>query len=733
MFNGCTFEDNVASETLADPNHRLNPYIGYGGGVCAENSSLVSFIDCNFVDNQADTGGGIYVSDTHTTIIDCNITSNESLRGGGFFGTRGEINMKRSIIVNNQAILDVNDPNDDDVLSIGAGLCFWSVNANIFDCTIRGNRAQASGGGAYLRGENESLIRNCLIINNAAGRDGGGVSINWYARPTIANCTFSGNAAPGTEGEQGNTGLGGALYCGYESDITVTDSILWNNYALKGQEIAVGGGFALDPRGGKVTVKHSDVKSSLNHVWIDPGCVLSLKSSDGNIDDDPLFVSGYYLSQTAAGQSRTSPCVNRGSNYASHVDVGLLGYTTRTDHYRDTGTVDMGYHYNTEDKCRYADFVFDGVIDLRDYDKFAQILGFVDFEKAMEKWLEEPLDLPSSDDNEWRSGTDITTDGRVNGDDLNFLLIVCEGAEDINAPTPNPSEWYIEPYISSESSISMEAKEASDAWSRDVQYEFDCITPGGHDSGWQDSPIYTDTGITIGNGYGYRVRAKDRFNNVTEWSQFGYSGIDTIPPAPAPYIESIDANSPTSVTMVATVAYDYSGVEYYFENTHGNGHDSGWQAEPNFTDVNLAPDAEYGYRVKARDTSSRNNDTGWSATMYIRTPVPPDTDPPTPNPMEWDLTVDANGIDGRPHEVYGGGPFNDYYAEMTAVVAVDAGGGIVEYFFDCTTENGFDSGWIQTPTYSVLIGRSGQLHRFRVRARDQFGNMTAWSEEDVAD
>jgi hypothetical protein len=393
----------------------------------------------------------------------------------------------------------------------------------------------------------------------------------------------------------------------------------------------------------------------------------------------------------------------------------------------------MGYHYNTEDKCRFADFVFDGVIDLLDYDKFAQILGFVDFEVAMEKWLEEPLDMSSSESNDWRDGADITTDRRVNEDDLQFLLIDCEGAADINAPTPNPSEWDREPYISSESSISMTAKSAFDAWSRDVEYYFDCITPGGHDSGWQDSRDYTDTGITIGNGYGYRVRARDRFGNVTEWSEPGYSGIDTEPPAPAPYIETIDANSPTTVTMVATVAYDYSGVEYYFENTRGNGHDSGWQDEPNFTDVNLAPDTDYGYRVRARDKSARQNDTAWSATVYIRTPVPPDIDPPTPDPMEWDLTVDANGVDGTPRLVQHSDNSFDYWAEMTAVVAVDAGGGPVEYFFECIDEHGFSSGWQASPIYSVQVGGAHNVFLFRVRARDQYGNMTEWSVPDPAD
>jgi hypothetical protein len=101
--------------------------------------------------------------------------------------------------------------------------------------------------------------------------------------------------------------------------------------------------------------------------------------------------------------------------------------------------------------------------------------------------------------------------------------------------------------------------------------------------------------------------------------------------------------------------------------------------------------------------------------------------------MEWDLTVDANGFDGRPYLVNPTGGTFDYYAEMRAVIATDAGGGIVEYYFECTTEHGFDSGWVVDPIYSVPVGGRHQVHRFRVRARDQYGNMTAWSIENVAD
>ena len=386
----------------------------------------------------------------------------------------------------------------------------------------------------------------------------------------------------------------------------------------------------------------------------------------------------------------------------------------------------MGYHYNTEDKCRIADFVFDGVID---------ILDFNIFEQLAEKWLEEPC----SEENNWCDGADIRTDGQIDEYDLYFLVNDCNNVADINAPIPDPSEWEIEPRISSSASISMKAETAFDAWSReDVQYYFECITPGGHSSGWQAGREYTDSGLTLDVGYGYRVRARDGFGNVTEWSEIRYAGIDTIPPAPAPHIDTIDPNSPTAILMLATDVYDDSDVEYYFENVLedglGIGNDSGWQDEPNFTDVNLAPDTQYAYRVKARDKSPNQNETDWSETVYIMTPVPLDLDPPLPDPMEWDLVVDANGFDGTPRQVeYDNGTTFDYWAEMRAVVAVDAGGGPVMYEFECD-ERDFSSGWITTPTYSVELGGKHNVFFFRVRARDQFGNMTAWSSPwDPAD
>lgn len=71
----------------------------------------------------------------------------------------------------------------------------------------------------------------------------------------------------------------------------------------------------------------------------------------------------------------------------------------------------------------------------------------------------------------------------------------------------------------------------------------------------------------------------------------------------------------TSITMTATTASDSSGVEYYFTETTGNagGDDSGWQNSPTYIDSGLHSGLTYSYKVKARDTSISQNETGESS------------------------------------------------------------------------------------------------------------------------
>ncbi|MBI5018501.1 MAG: PKD domain-containing protein [Deltaproteobacteria bacterium] len=85
-------------------------------------------------------------------------------------------------------------------------------------------------------------------------------------------------------------------------------------------------------------------------------------------------------------------------------------------------------------------------------------------------------------------------------------------------PSPDPMTWASLPSASSQTSVTMTAATASDP--SGVEYYFDCTDSGGHDSGWRSSRSYTDTGLSPGRTYTYRVAGRDRSpaQNQTAWS-----------------------------------------------------------------------------------------------------------------------------------------------------------------------------------------------------------------------
>jgi alpha-galactosidase len=90
------------------------------------------------------------------------------------------------------------------------------------------------------------------------------------------------------------------------------------------------------------------------------------------------------------------------------------------------------------------------------------------------------------------------------------LRLVSGVTADTTPPTPNPSSWATPPAAGGSTSITMTASTASDA--SGVEYFFDETTngPGGSDSGWQDSPSYTDSGLAPSTLYTYTVRVRDK-------------------------------------------------------------------------------------------------------------------------------------------------------------------------------------------------------------------------------
>ena len=233
-----------------DPlNHfRIDPYLGHGGGVCAEHSAKVTFAECNFIGNSAAVGGGLFGGKAELRASDCNFVSNRAYQGGGMFGQNGSISISRSQFSNNIAPDDANDPN---VLGQGGGLHFWSAPADIVDSIIAGNIAEAVGGGLYFGGDGLASLRNCLITDNSAGQTGGAVAATTFAQLKVANCTIVNNAAS----------QGGGLSSIEGGFIDVINSIIWDNIASfdnAGSQISVTGN---SPPAG-MQVRYSDIQDT---------------------------------------------------------------------------------------------------------------------------------------------------------------------------------------------------------------------------------------------------------------------------------------------------------------------------------------------------------------------------------------------------------------------------------------------------------------------------------------
>jgi hypothetical protein len=188
---------------------------------------------------------------------------------------------------------------------------------------------------------------------------------------------------------------------------------------------------------------------------------------------------------------------------------------------------------------------------------------------------------------------------------------------------------------------------------------------------------------------------------------------DTTPPVPNPsqwQTEPFMASG-TSASMMAATSVDDWGwpVEYYFECTEGGGHDSGWQSSTVYTDKNLKPGLRYGYHVKARD--GKGNETQWSIIAYTGS-----VDKTPPAPVQ-SLTVDPNTA-------------NPYISLIiTAPQAFDPEDNGVQYYFDCNTPGGHDSGWISTRTYADvnLVPNTAYSYRYKVRDLSANLNESAWS------
>ena len=193
----------------------------------------------------------------------------------------------------------------------GGGIYCSSSSPTITNCTISNNHGttyynlSGMGGGMWCQYNSDPTITNCAITNNSVDHLGGGVRCYMNCDPNMTNCTIANNWSG--YGEGGVSGDYGTLI--------INNSILWGNDAYR--------------QGGQIHHASATVKYS---------CVQGGYTGTGNIADNPAFADSgggdYHLK---AG----SPCIDAGDNTAvpGSVTTDLDGNPRFVD---DPSTTDTG-------------------------------------------------------------------------------------------------------------------------------------------------------------------------------------------------------------------------------------------------------------------------------------------------------------------------------------------------------------------------------------------------------
>jgi len=564
-----------------------------------------------------------------------------------------------------------NTVTSNDSATDGGGL--YSCAGPIHNNVITGNRAQRQGGGLH---ECTGPVYSNTIVGNRAGAAGGAIS---QSSATIYNNVIAFNEAPAAGGIQGQSAN--------------TYNAYWAN---------VGGNFGGGALSGVGEII-DDPRFASNGRWDDKGTADTA---------DDVWVDGDYHLRSQAGRWNVLNGRWTTDSDTSHaIDAGRPSSSWAAELWPHGKRVNMGAYGGTSqaslslsDLGRLTDLDHDERVGPRDLLRFSQ------------GWL--TGQRPTVED--------LNRDGPV---DLRDFTILAEdwraGPSAQAAPTPDPMTFAVPPYATSPYSIAMVATTASSTDGTGVEYYFEDVFHPDFNSGWRsygpnEEPRWEDTGLTPQTLYWYRVKARNQGNRLeTGWSErFSDTTTqeDSAAPTPNPMTWQTEPHgvSTGTIRMAATTALDDSGVEYQFDSPSHPALTSGWQAGPIYELTGLAQ-GYYAFRVRAHDKSPGHNTTGWSSEVTV------DLLPPAPDPMQWAQ---------QPKEVRLGAGTFDYHARMSAVEAADDTDG-VEYLFQCTTEPAFSSGWQTAREYTVKVGRAGQRHRFRVKARDTSPshNETNWSPE----
>jgi hypothetical protein len=270
-----------------------------GGGLSVANSNVM----LNHMTIKENWGSGINSSEyNNLTLQDVDILNNS---GGGLFSSYSGLILEDVRIMNN----------------LEGGLYCYESDPFLFNVKISGNTGAMDGGGIHCSQSN-AYCENVTISDNMADSRGGGF-VGFHSSLTLKNGLISGNSAPygggfyfasfsGLKSILTNVTIsdntcsysyyeGGSGLQLYNSEVQITNSIVWNNQPH-------GILFDIYSENNVLTVLNSDIQGGQDSVVTNNNGTVNWL--EGNIDEDPLFAeNGMFPFMLTTG----SPCRNAGT------------------------------------------------------------------------------------------------------------------------------------------------------------------------------------------------------------------------------------------------------------------------------------------------------------------------------------------------------------------------------------------------------------------------------------
>lgn len=278
-------------------------------------SGAVTAVRCDFIGNTSEMGPAVA---TRGSFTDCIFEGNTASKGGVIepaglvrIANSGEfiddLPIVETVLIGSEFI--DNATSSAPIAINGDSLCHVTIS----DCVIRDNVSIASNSAIDVFGRDDvefpitrrrpvvSIERTVIAGNTGYGYAAIGIS---NAIVTAYHCTFTGNEwAPRIPGVIPYPPPTISAFSAYESDLTITNSILWESDGVQSS-------------GSDVAISYSDIMGG----W--PG--------EGNIDTDPLFVNPDANDYSLQGGS---PAIGAGTLLALNIlpppnrpDMGAIPY-----------------------------------------------------------------------------------------------------------------------------------------------------------------------------------------------------------------------------------------------------------------------------------------------------------------------------------------------------------------------------------------------------------------------